>query len=126
MTADQDVNNGLNGIDGTGASLAWRPVYVRARTILGHATKLIPFSRGNSASTPSAYDYMEGCAEQIAPRYNASDGNVWDFHDKLRVDIELLIADTDPAKLAAARAAASVLRPWPAGWPGTPPFEVGK
>jgi hypothetical protein len=125
MTSDQDVNNALNGVDASGAPLAWRWVYGRARTVLGHNNK-IPFSRGTTPASPSEYDAQVCGHEQTGSRYIASDGNVWDLHDWLRVQIELLIAETDPAKLAAARTAAGVLRPWPAGYPGTPPFEVGK
>jgi hypothetical protein len=64
--------------------------------------------------------------EQVASRYVASDGNVWDLHDWLRVEVELMIATVPADQLAAARKAAGVLRPWPAGYPGTPPFEIGK
>lgn len=88
--------------------------------------KNVPFSRNNSPATPSEYDAIVGASEQVSSRYIASDGNVWDLHDWLRVQIELTIAETDPAKLKAARDAASVLRPWPANFPGTPPFEVGQ
>jgi hypothetical protein len=126
VTADQDVNNANNGVDGNNNVLPWRWVYVRARTILGHCTKLVPFSRGTTPATPSLYDAMVGTAEQVASRYIASDGNVWDLHDYLRVSVEKLIAETDPGKLAGYRTAAGVLRLWPANFPGTPPFEVGK
>lgn len=126
MTADQDVNNGLNGVDASGKPLDWRWAPVRARTLLGYALKKIPFTRGSAVATPSLYDAVVGTAEQVATRYIASDGNVWDFSDWLRVQIELLIAQASPADIAAARQRASVLRPWPAGFAGTPPNEVGK
>lgn len=126
MTADQDVWNAENGVDGQGNPLSWRWVYGRARTILGHCMKNKPFSRNNSPASPSVYDAIVCGMEQIASRYIASDGNVWDLHDDFRIRTELLIAETDPAKLADARAKASVLRPWPANFPGTPPFEVGQ
>jgi hypothetical protein len=126
MAADQDVFNAENGIDPNGNPLPWRWVYGRARTILGHCMKQVPFSRGTTPASPSMYDALVCAAEQVASRYVASDGNVWDLHDWLRVQVELMIAETDPVKLAAARTAAGVFRLWPAGFPGTPPFEVGK
>jgi hypothetical protein len=125
MAAGQDLLNAANGTDANGGALPWRWVYGRARTILGHCNK-IPFSRGTTPASPSAYDAIVCGMEQIGSRYVASDGNVWDLHDYLRVQVELLIAQTDPAKLAAARKAAGVLRKWPPGYPGTPPFEIGQ
>jgi hypothetical protein len=124
MAAGQDLVNAANGVDGAGKPLPWRWVYGRARTILGHNNK-IPFSRGNTPASPSDYDANVCGHEQTGSRYIASDGNVWDLHDWLRVQIELLIAQTPPDQLKAARAAASKLRPWPVGYLGTPPFEVG-
>lgn len=124
MAAGQDLVNAANGVDGAGNPLPWRWVYGRARTILGHC-KQIPFARGNNPASPSEYDALVCAAEQVGSRYIASDGNVWDLHDWLRVQVELLIAQTPADQLAAARKAAGVLRKWPAGYPGTPPFEVG-
>jgi hypothetical protein len=125
MSAGTDLINAANGVDSNGNALSWRWVYGRARTILGHCNK-IPFSRGTTPASPSEYDAIVCGMEQIASCYIASDGNVWNLHDWLRVQVELLISETDPAKLAAARQAAGVLRPWPAGYAGTPPFEIGK
>lgn len=124
MAAGQDLVNAGNGEDGRGGALPWRWMYVRARTILGHCNKP-PFTRGNTPASPSEYDAIMGL-EQICSRYIASDGNVWDLHDWLRVQVELTITATPPDVLAAARKAAGVLRPWPAGYPGTPPSEIGK
>lgn len=128
MAADVDVFQGLNGVQGDGSPRPWAWVHVRARTVLGYASKRVPFSRDlgggrKTPSTPSALDHIIGTAEQVAPRYVASDGNVWDLHDYLRVSVEKLIADTDPAKLADLRAKAGVLRAWPAGFAGKPDFE---
>lgn len=124
--ADQDVFAAINGINNDGSIRPWAWVHVRARTILGYATKRVPFTRGTSPATPSALDHIIGTAEQVSPHYIASDGNVWDLHDYLRVSIELLIEGTDPARLKKAREAAAVLRKWPPGWPGTPSFEMGQ
>lgn len=124
MSAGTDLVNAANGVDGNGNALDWRWVYGRARTILGHCNK-IPFSRGSTPASPAEYDAVVCAAEQVASRYIASDGNVWDLHDWLRVQVELTIAITPADTLAAARAAAGVLRKWPAGYKGTPPFEAG-
>lgn len=125
MSAGQDLQRGADGVDAQGNPLPWRWVWGRARTILGHCNKM-PFSRGNTPASPSEYDAIVCAAEQIGSRYVASDGNVWDLHDWLRVQVELLIAQTPPDQLAAARKAAATFRKWPTGYPGTPPFEVGK
>jgi hypothetical protein len=125
MSAGQDLVNAANGVDGSQNPLTWRWVYGRARTILGHCNK-IPFSRGTTPASPSEYDAIVCGMEQVASRYVASDGNVWDLHDWLRVQVELLIAQTPPDQLAAARKAAATFRKWPVGYPGIPPFEVGQ
>lgn len=125
MSAGQDLLHAGDGTDGGNGPLPWRWVYVRARTLLGHCNK-IPYARGNTPATPSMYDQIVGTAEQVASRYVASDGNVWDLHDWLRVQVELLIAQTPPEQLTAARKAAGVFRKWPPGYPGTPPFEIGQ
>lgn len=123
MGADLDVAAALNGVQADGSPRPWAWVHVRARTILGYATKRIPFSRGTTPATTSAFDHLIGTAEQVATRYVASDGNVWDLHDYLRVKVELLIAETQASALKAARDKAAVLRPWPANFPGKPSFE---
>lgn len=123
MPADIDVNNAINGTQPDGSPRPWAWVHVRARTILGYAAKRVPFSRGNTPASPSALDHLIGTAEQVATRYVGSDGNVWDLHDYLRVSVEKLIAETDPAKLAEYRSKAAQLRAWPTGWPGKPSFE---
>lgn len=125
MAAGTDLVNAGNGEDGQGGVLPWRWVYGRARTVLGHCDK-IPFSRGNTPASPSEYDAIVVAAEQVGSRYSASDGNIWDLHDWLRVQVELLILQTDPATLAKARANAGIFRKWPAGYPGIPPFEIGQ
>lgn len=126
MPADVDVNDALNGIQ-NGAPRPWAYVKVRARTVLGNL-KSVPFSRvingKQVAATTSAYDHLIGTAEQTSWRYVASDGNVWDLKDFLITQIELLIASTDAAKINEARTRAGVLRPWPQGYAGAPPFEV--
>lgn len=125
MAAGQDLQRAADGVDGQGNSLTWRWVYGRARTLLGHCNK-IPFSRGSTPASPSMYDAIVCGMEQIGSRYVASDGNVWDLHDWLRVQVELLIAQTPPDQLAAARKAATIFRKWPVGYPGIPPFEIGQ
>lgn len=126
MAADVDVANGLNGVQGDGSPRPWAFVKVRARTVLGNL-RAKPFARqvgGNQvASTTSALDHLIGTAEQTSWRYVASDGAVWDLKDLAIVQIELLIATTDPEVLADAKARASQLRAWPAGYAGKPDFE---
>jgi|GEM_PF-4012250 len=123
MPADLDVFDAINGINRDGSPRPWAWVHVRARTILGYAAKKLPFSRGTTPATPSALDHLIGTAEQVATRYVASDGQVYDLHDFLRLMIEKYIAETSPTERAAYREAASKLRPWPANFPGKPGFE---
>lgn len=124
MTADQDVLNAGNGVDGNGVGLAYRQVYVRARTVLSNILKKAPFSSppSSSPSTTSEYDAITGTAEQVAWRYVDAYGNVWDKKALDLVQIEWLL-DGAPtpltlAKIAKYRANADVLRPWPAGFAG--------
>lgn len=124
MPADIDVSNAINGVQQDGSPRPWAWVHIRARTILGYASqKRVAFTRGNTPATPSALDHLIGTAEQVATRYVASDGNVWDLHDFLRVSVEKLIAETDPAKLKAYRDAAATFRAWPSGYAAKPSFE---
>lgn len=124
MPADIDVVNAINGTQADGSIRPWAWVHVRARTILGYSSlKRIAFTRGNTPATPSALDHIIGTAEQVATRYVASDGNVWDLHDYLRVSVEKLIAETDPVKLKTYRDAAATFRNWPAGYVAKPNFE---
>lgn len=130
MTADQDVDQMLNGLQADGTFRPWAFVKVRARTVLGNL-KAVPFSRqlglNMVAATPSAVDHLIGTAEQVSWRYVASDGNVWDLKDYHLVQIELMLAGVTgaptPTEIAAARIAASQLRPWPVGYAGKPTFE---
>lgn len=123
MPADVDVKNQIDGVLGDGSPRPWAWVHVRARTILGYASKRVPFARGRTPATPSALDHIIGTAEQVATRYIASDGNVWDLHDYLRVSVEKLITETAPDDLAEYRRRAGMLRAWPQNWPGKPDFE---
>lgn len=126
MAADQDVQAGLDGVQGDGSPRPWAFVKVRARTVLGNL-KAKPFVRDIAgkpvAATTSALDHLIGTAEQTSWRYVASDGAVWDLKDLAIVQIELLIAATDPKVLADAKARAAALRQWPAGYAGKPDFE---
>jgi len=123
MAADEEVFQAISGIQRDGAPRPWAWVHVRARTILGYAARKVPFHRDRTPATPSLLDHAIGTAEQVATRYVASDGNVWDLHDFLRVMIEKFIDETPPDKRDEYRRMASQLRPWPEGWPGRPPFE---
>jgi hypothetical protein len=130
MPADQDVLNGLNGIQADGSPRPWAWVRGRARTVLGDlmGANRKPFSRvlANGtpvAATPSQLDHDVVTAEQVAWRYIDSKGTVWDFKDFMIVLIEKMVAETDPAELEKYRQAAATLRPWPQGFPAKPDFE---
>lgn len=129
MTADQDVNNALNGVDGSGAPLPWRPVHVRGRQILSGLAKLLPFAWPNthSTSTVSALDYVEGTAEQVASRHIDPYGNVVDFFTTWVVDwywkLDGCPTPLPQARLAQYLALANRLNPWPTGYPGINPTQ---
>lgn len=132
MPADEDVFNQTNGLDPADPSgfEQYAFVRVRARKVLGDVVKKLPFTRswGNVqvAATPSDLDHNIGSAEQVSWRYVASDGNVYDFGDACLIAIEAMLDLIPAAKFAGYKAKAAALRPWPAGFPGTPPFEVGQ
>lgn len=125
MTASQDNSAALAGVTQDGAGnptqtpLPWRPVYVRARTILSNILRKPPFNwpPSGSPSTTSALDYMEGVAEQSAWRYVDADGIVWDQKAWQLVQIEWFKdgapTPVTPALIAKYRKAADQLRPWP-------------
>lgn len=134
MTADQDVFNATNGVDGNGAALSWRWVRVRARTVFGNLSKTLPFAWPNPtyAASTSEYDAVTGASEQTSWRYvdsrqdtTDSPDNVVCVKDIMLVWWEHYLATTDPKVVAAALAKAKVLRKWPTGYPGTPPYEAG-
>jgi hypothetical protein len=137
MGAAENTEDAWNGVEaGTGESgnntnvpLGWRPVYVRARTIIGNVLAKGPFSwpPSSSPSTTSTYDQIEGTAEQVTWRYVDAYGNVWDQKALNLVLIEWLL-DGAPTPLTLAKVAeywsnAGVLRPWPTGFSGAQPGE---
>lgn len=135
MAADQDVFNANNGVDGNNNALPWRWVRVRARTVFGNLHKNLPFNWPNPtyAASTSTYDAGTGASEAVSWRYvdsrqDATDSvdNCMDFKDMVLVWWEHFIATTPPADVAAAVAKAKVLRKWPTGFPGTPPYEAGQ
>lgn len=128
-SADIEVNNALNGVQEDGTGRPWAYVHVRARTVYGNL-KQKPFTwsinNATVATTPSALDHLIGTAEQVAWRYVASDKAVYDLKDFMLLQLEYFLENIDPAKLAALKATASTLRPWPVGYPGTPDCELGQ
>lgn len=135
MTADTDVFNADNGVDGNGAALPWRWVRVRARTVFGNLHKNLPFAWPNTsyAASTSEYDAVTGASEQTSWRYvdsrqdsTDSPDNCMDFKDIVLVWWEHFLATTPPDQVAAAVAKAKVLRKWPTAFPGTPTYEVGQ
>lgn len=125
MTADQDVSAMIQGVtqDGNGnptqTPLPWRPVYVRARTVISNILKKTPFSwpyNGSASATVSAMDYLEGTAEQVTYRYIDADGIVWDAKAKDLMWIEWFKAGCPtptPALIAKWWNSANTLRSWP-------------
>lgn len=116
MTADQNVNNALNGTsDGTN-TLSWANAKLRMRTTLTNILNLVPFSYQFSR-----FDQITTTAEQIAYRYIDADGLVW---DRKSVDLIWLewLKDGAPTSLtpnamaqriAKYRINSDALRPWP-------------
>ncbi|MCX2931188.1 hypothetical protein ORI20_12935 [Mycobacterium sp. CVI_P3] len=130
MPADQDVYNGINGVQSDGTPRPWAWVRGRARTVLGDlmGANRKPFSRvlpngSPVAATTSQLDHDVLTAEQVGWRYIDSTGTVWDLKDFVIVLIEKMVAETDADKLAKYRQAASTLRPWPQDFPAKPDFE---
>lgn len=137
MPADMDVAAAAAGVaqnpDGTptqtpvGATApgtipgpgGFRATAVRARTVIGNVLKKVPFSwpfNGSSAATTSAWDMIEGTAEQIAVRYVDVDGIVWDPKAFWQVQIEHFkdgLPPITPEKIAEYWTAATKLRAWP-------------
>lgn len=108
MTADQDVDNALNGTsDGTN-TLSWAQARLRMRTTLTNILQKVPF-----LYQYSRLDQITTTAEQIAWRYVDADGLVWDHKSWTLVQIEAFKDSITPAKLAQYRKNADVLRPWP-------------
>lgn len=132
MPADQDVFNQTNGIDPadpTGFE-QYAFVRVRARKVLGDVVKKLPFTRSwgsvQVAATPSDLDHNIGSSEQTSWRYIDSQNQVRDLGDMELIRWEYFLLTADPKILSQAIANASVLRAWPAGFPGAPSFEVGQ
>lgn len=111
MTADQDVNNELNGTsDGTN-TLLFANAKLRMRTTLSNILSKVPFSYQFSR-----LDQITTTAEQTAWRYIDADGIVWDKKSWDLVQIEHFkdgLPPLTPAKIAQYRKNADVLRPWP-------------
>lgn len=129
MSADQDVEAALNGVQADGSFRPWAWVRVRARTVFGNLAKNaynLPFTRtingSQVAATPSALDHLIGTSEQTSWVYVASDGHVYNLKDFAILLIEDFLETTDAAKVAELKAKASTLRPWPADYPA-PAFE---
>ncbi len=105
------------------------------RTVFGNLSSGKPFNWPNRqyAASTSEYDAITGASEQVSFRYVDSrqdaannPDNCICFKDMVLVWWEHFLATTPPAEVAAAVAKAKVLRKWPAGFAGTPPYEVGQ
>lgn len=111
MTADQDVANAFNGVDGTGTALPWARARLRMRTTLNNILSLTPFTYQYSR-----WDQITTGNEQIAWRYVDADGIVWDkkAFDLVRIEhFKDGLPPITPELIAKYRLAADVLRPWP-------------
>lgn len=130
MPADQDVSAALQGVtqDGNGnpttTPLGWRWVRVRARQIPSALHKLIPFGWTNpqQPASVSAFDALEGTAEQIASRWVDPYGNVINFMQTWVVQW-LWLLDGAPTPLSQTHLAeyitlANQLNQWPNSYPG--------
>lgn len=135
MTADQDVSAALQGVtqdsnsNPTTTALTWRPVRVRGRQIISGLVQaawgaLLPFAFPNSASptTTSAFDYLEGVAEQTASRFVDPVGNVVNLFTVWVVQW-LWMLDGAPTPLTNAKLSeylqlGSQINPWPEGYAG--------
>lgn len=137
MPADMDIAAAAAGVqqnaDGTpsqtpvGATApgtdpgpgGFRATAVRARTVIGNVLKKKPFSwpfNGTSAATTSAWDMIEGTAEQTAWRYIDADGIVWDPKAFWLVQIEHFkdgLPPLTPELIAKYWTAATQIRSWP-------------
>lgn len=128
MSYDQDVANAINGVTQDGRTARpWAWARVRARTVFGNLSKLKPFTWPNPtfAGTTSALDHLIGTAENVAWRYVASDGRVYDHKDATLVLLEDLIERRGADGMQTLIGCAKVLRGWPGDYPGAPDFERG-
>jgi hypothetical protein len=112
VTADQDVDNALNGTsDGTN-TLPFAQARLRMRTTLSNILSKVPFTYQFSR-----LDQITTTAEQVAWRYIDADGIVWDQKAWQLVQIEWF-KDGAPTPVTSTLVAkyrknADVLRPWP-------------
>lgn len=116
MSADQDVANNFNGVDGGGQSLSWAQSRLRMRTTLTNILQKVPF-----LNQFSRWDQITTTSEQITWRYVDVDGLVWDKKSTDLIWIEWL-KDGAPTgltpnamaqKIAVYRKNADTLRAWP-------------
>lgn len=125
MPADQDVLDGISGMQTDGNPRPWAWVRVRARTVFGDVQKKKPFTRmingKNVAATTSQLDHDIGTSEQVSWRYVASNGMVFDLKDFMLLQIEHFIETTNPAMLQAFVDRAGELRAYPVGFSGDEP-----
>lgn len=130
MSSDQDISAGLNGVtqdqngNPTNQALPWRWVRVRARQIPSALAKLIPFAYPNpqQPASVSAFDAIEGTAEQVASRHIDPYGNVVNFFTVWVVQWYWFL-DGCPTPLSQERlhdylTLANQLNAWPSNYPG--------
>lgn len=130
MTADQDVSAALQGVtqdansNPTTTPLSWRWVRVRARQIPAALHRLLPFGWTNPAqpASVSAFDALEGAAEQVASRWVDPYGNVINFMQTWVVDwlwkLDGCPTPLSPTRLAQYVTLSNQLNQWPNNYPG--------
>lgn len=135
MTADQQalqIEQGANPSDPSGFEQGWFS-RIRARKRLGDNVNKQPFTRSwgatQVAASPMEQDKNTAIADAAGFRRvavsNAVIPSVVDVGDMITVWWEYFLLTADQATLAKAVANADIVMPWPAGYIGAAPFEVG-
>lgn len=129
--ADVDVDNKLGGVLPGGGVATYQIVRIRARCGYTSHDGNIPFQTnfgaGPQPETAATYDAVTGTGEQVGLRHIDPYGNVMDLWKMLLVDwywkLDGCPTPLTLAKIAQYQAAATPIRPWPAGFKGAMPGE---
>lgn len=135
MNADQEalrIEKGENPADSSGFEQGWFS-RIRARKRLGDNVNKGPFTRqwGNTkvAASPMNQDKNTAIADAVGwRRVTVNRGivpDVVDVGDMHLIQWEYFLLTADPKILTQAVANANIVKPWPVGYPGVAPFEVG-
>jgi hypothetical protein len=136
VNADQEalrIEKGESPADASGFEQGWFS-RIRARKRLGDNINKGPFTRawGNVkvAASPMNQDKNTAIADAVGWRRVATESApivpaVVDVGDIFLIQWEYFKLTADPKILAQAVANAAIVKPWPAGYQGVAPFEVG-